>query len=100
MSMEKIEKIVERVLRKYPQARKDDFFLVYAVFREINFNVATIDRFSEVMLNHKIYGFPSWATITRSRRKIFEKYPYLKPIGEITKIREEKEEEMEEYSRT
>ena len=51
MELERTEDIVLKVLQKYEQTRSDDFVLVYAVYREINFNVATIDRFSEVMLN-------------------------------------------------
>ena len=65
MELERTEDIVLKVLQKYEQTRSDDFVLVYAVYREINFNVATIDRFSEVMLNHKKYGFPSLFHITR-----------------------------------
>ena len=88
-----------KVLQKYEQTRSDDFVLVYAVYREINFNVATIDRFSEVMLNHKKYGFPSFGSVTRARRKIFETHPELKPT-ETTKRRKKAEEEYKEYSKS
>ena len=78
MELERTEDIVLKVLQKYEQTRSDDFVLVYAVYREINFNVATIDRFSEVMLNHKKYGFHSFCSVTRVRRKIFEKTSRIK----------------------
>lgn len=100
MELERTEDIVLKVLQKYEQTRSDDFVLVYAVYREINFNVATIDRFSEVMLNHKKYGFPSFGSVTRARRKIFEKHPELKPT-KITKNRKKaEEEEYKEYSKS
>lgn len=98
MKFEKTEDIVLNVLQKYEEARSDDFVLIYAVYREIDFNVATMDRFSEVMLNHQKYRFPSFGTITRVRRKIFEEHPELKPI-EATKKRKKAEEEYKEYSK-
>ena len=99
MDFKTIEDKVAYVLRKYPETRSDDFQLIFAVYRMINENVAVMDRFSEVMLNHKQYGFPSFHSITRARRKIFEKYPELKPDS-VTKKRQELEEEYKGYSRT
>ena len=86
------------VLEKYEETRSDDFKLYFHVCRAINENVAIMDRFSYVMLNHKELGFPSFESVTRCRRKIFEKYPNLKP-KKVTKFREEKEEEFKEYAR-
>ena len=57
-----------------------------------------MERFSEIMLNHNDYGLPSFESITRARRKLFEKYPNLKPKL-ITKIRKEKEEGFKDYAR-
>ena len=51
------------------------------------------------MLNHKKYGFPSFGSVTRARRKIFEKHPELKPT-ETTKRRKKAEEEYKEYSKS
>ena len=51
------------------------------------------------MLNHKEYGLPAIASIMRARRKVYEKYPYLKP-EKVTKYRKDKEEEYREYSRS
>lgn len=98
MKLETTENIVLRVLKEYDQAKKDDFYLYFCVCREINFNVATIDKFSYIMLHHKELGFPSFSSVTRARRKIFEKHPELKPFY-VTKKRKEKEEEYIEYAR-
>lgn len=99
MEIRKIETIVLQVMKKYPETRNDDFLLIYSVYRELNENLAIMERFSEVMINHKKYHLPSFHSITRSRRKIFEKYPELKP-EKVTKKRKEAEEEYREYSKT
>ena len=99
MKIKKTEEIVKDVLNRFPETREDDFVLIYAVYREINYNVATVDRFSEIMLNHAKYKFPSFRSITRSRRKIFEKHPELNPKW-VAKMRKELEEDYKEYSRT
>ena len=51
------------------------------------------------MLNHYEYKLPAIASIMRARRKVYEKYPYLKP-EKATKKRSEKVEEYKEYSRS
>lgn len=99
MIFKKTEEIVKDVLIKFPETRSDDFLLIFAVYREINFNLAIMDRFSEVMINHSRYKLPSFHTITRARRKIFEKYPELRP-EKVTRKRKELEEDYKEYART
>lgn len=98
MNLKTLESKVFVVLERFPLARKDDFYLYFCVCREINYNVATIDKFSYVMLHHKELGFPSFESVTRCRRKVFELYPNLKP-EKVTKLRKEKEEEFREYSK-
>lgn len=94
----KLEKIVELVLMNYEDTRSDDFILIYRVYKEINEDAMIRELFCEIMINHKKYELPSFESIVRSRRKVFEKYPNLKPKY-ITKLREQKEEEYREYSR-
>lgn len=105
MELERTEDIVLKVLQKYEQTRSDDFVLIYAVYREmavnaeILFNIPLTDSFSDMMLNHKKYRFPSFESVTRTRRKIFETHPELKP-KKITKERKKAEEEYKEYSKS
>lgn len=98
MEIKKTEKVVENILINNEEARKDDFLLIYLVFQ--NFIGAKVDTktFDEIMLNHKEYGLPSFHTISRVRRKIFEKQPNLRP-EKITEIRKELEEEYKEYGK-
>lgn len=105
MKRKNLENMVLKILQKYELTRSDDFVLIYAVYREIAvhteivFNIAITDSFSDMMLNHKKYGFPSFESVTRARRKIFETHPELKPT-ETTKRRKKAEEEYKEYSKS
>jgi hypothetical protein len=98
MEFGELQNKVLLVLEKYEEIRSDDFKLYFHVCRSINENVAIMDRFSYVMLNHKELGFPSFESVTRYRRKVFELHPNLKP-EKVTKFRKEKEEEFREYSK-
>ena len=93
------EEVVERVLREHRDTRSDDFILIYRVFKEINENAVIREPFHHVMLNHKEYKLPAIASIMRARRKIYQKYPDIKP-EKVTKKRNEKIEEYKEYSRS
>lgn len=94
----KNEEIVEYVLRIHEKSRNDDFYLILKVYELINPKPIYNCSFRDVMLNHKLYGLPSFHTISRCRRKVFEKYPNLKPL-KVTEKRNELEEEYKEYSR-
>lgn len=89
----KLEPIVKRVLEQYPETRDDDFLLVYAVYREIDFRSITRELFCEIMMNHKKYRFPTFESVTRCRRKVQNKYPEL--ASEKTKAK--RLEETREY---
>lgn len=99
MNLYTIEEKVEYVLREYEDARKDDFILIYRVFKEINENAVIRKPFFEVMINHYDYNFPAIASIMRARRKVYEKYPEIKP-EKVSKKRKEKIEEYKEYSKS
>lgn len=99
MNLYTVEEKVEYVLREYEDARKDDFILIYRVFKEVNENAVIRNPFYHIMLNHNQYGFPAIASIMRARRKVYEKYPEIKP-EKVSKKRKEKVEEYKEYSRS
>lgn len=105
MKLKNLESMVLKILQRYEATRSDDFVLIYAVYREIAihmeicFNMPLTDSFCDMMMNHKKYGFPSFESVTRTRRKIFETHPELKP-KKITKERKKAEEEYKEYSKS
>ena len=96
MKIKKVEQKVLKVLEERPETRSDDFILIYYVYKE--YLDISVFRFSSVMLHHNDLELPSFHSITRARRKIFEKFPELKP-KKVTKFRAEKEEEFKEYAR-
>lgn len=75
--LSKLEPVVKKVLTEYKATRSDDFKLVYAVYRELDFFHTTKELFCEIMLNHKLYNLPPFESITRCRRKLQKDYPEL-----------------------
>lgn len=98
MRIKNVEKMVARILSVYPESRSDDFLLITYVYQDcVGANVDT-KSFSDIMVNHLAYGLPSIHSISRTRRKLFNNYPELKP-KKITEKRKEKEKEFKEYAR-
>lgn len=93
----KVEGLVKKVLEEFEDSRSSDEVLIFRVYKEINEDAMIRELFCEIMLNRNTYGLPSFKSIERSRRKVFEKYPYLKP-KKITELRKEKEQEYKEYA--
>lgn len=96
--LSKTEMVVYEVMKDKPETREDDFKLIYEVYTTLN-NTVKYLKFDIVMNDHKRFGLPSFHTISRTRRKLFEKYPELKP-KDITEKRSEAEEEYKEYARS
>lgn len=96
--LSKTENVVYQILKEKPETREDDFKLIYEVYTTLN-NTVNYLKFDIVMNDHKRFGLPSFHTISRTRRKLFERYPELKLKG-ITEQRKEAEEEYKEYARS
>lgn len=94
----RIEGLVEKVLREYPDARNDNFILVFRVYKEINEEAVLRELFLQIMLYHKKYGFPSFEGIVRARRKLVKQYPELKPTREVVKARDKEEMNYFDYA--
>ncbi len=94
--LDKIKNIVLRVLEKNTEARKDDFVLFSLVCDEMgvpsNFDLRTM------LNNHRLFGLPSWESVSRARRKIQAEQPELKD-AEMAEIREAEIEEYKEFAR-
>lgn len=91
-----LENVVEEILRNDELARKDDCYLILEVIRKLYpFEVGK--TFANVMFNAKSKGI-SFESITRARRKIQKKYPYLKD-KKVAEIRNEEQQEYIEYSK-
>lgn len=95
MKIMELEKVVGDVLENDPTTREDNFFLVNEVYKKLG--IDTNNNMAFLLRNHLFYKLPSFESITRARRKVLEKRPYLRGNE---KIRKEMEEEYREYSRT
>lgn len=91
------EKIVLEVLEASPEARQDDYILMLLVSDKMGVELTT--TFREALLFHKERGLPNWHSVTRSRRKLQRKFPYLKD-PKTTIHRENEQEEYREYARS
>ena len=94
--LDKIKNIVLRVLESNIEARKDDFVLFSLVCDEMgvpsNFDLRTM------LNNHRLFGLPSWESVSRARRKIQAEQPELKD-AEMAEIRADEEKEYREFAR-
>ena len=91
------QKVVENILRTRPETRGDNFALMYYTYLELGYDVNT-KSFKEIMTNAKKHNYVSFESITRTRRKIEEKYPELKD-PDAQKIRKKEELKYIEYSK-
>lgn len=94
--LQTIEKVVLEVLETYPNARKDDYVLMYFVCRRMCKNSIS-HPFGSVLLDHKELNVPNWKSIERARRKIQASRPDL-VNAETAAIRYEEEKEYIDYA--
>ena len=88
-----LENVVFKILSEYPIARKDDRFLVTAVYSRYT----CVDApFSKVMEDHTL---PPFESITRCRRKIQETNEKLRADYDTEQVRLELQEEYIDYAR-
>ena len=95
MKLKVLENAVDEVLERDPSTREDDFLLINEVYK--HFGIDTNNNMAFLLRNHLFYRLPSFESITRARRKVVEKKPYLRGNE---KKRKETELEYREYSRT
>lgn len=93
-----MEKVVLQILEEKPATRKDDYVLMLEVCNKLCPDVL-YHEFRTALYCHNALKIPSWETVSRCRRKVQEKYPYLKDEN-IAVIREAEEKEYIDYART
>ena len=100
-----MENVVLEILEKYPNARKDDYVLYLYTCSMVTQNDRQLKGdfltfpFIDVMLGHNAYNLPNWHSVTRCRRKLQAKFPYLKD-PETSVIRASEQEVYKEYARS
>lgn len=95
--MNYISKITKEILEEDEKARIDDFHLYSKVIRKTNPEIRELNI--HICLEHaKDFSLPPFSSVTRCRRKIFEKYPELCPEN-IRKIRNKESIEYKKWSK-
>lgn len=94
--IKKVEHVVERILRANEDSRKSDDILYLNVCTNFNADAPSM-TLEEFLSNRKSVGCPNFETVRRTRQKVFEKHPELKP-AKITKLREEMIEVFVDYA--
>ena len=94
--LKKIEEIVEKILdRKMDARNSDDILYVYVC--EYFCRGVSIMSLKDFLFTRNQNGCPNFASVTRARRRVFEKRPELKP-NKITKDRKEMELIYRDYA--
>lgn len=91
--LNQIKSIVGRVLERYEEARKDDFVLFALVCDEMG--VPCNFDFRTMLHEHKLFGLPSWESVSRARRKIQAEHRALTDEKTVEKRKEEEARYME-----
>ncbi len=100
MELKDTKKLVEYLLRIYPALRGNDDVLYLEVLRKthpywnsgrITTNIENMP-IGEFFAERKNMKLPSFESVRRSRAKIMEEHPELKPCEQVQKGREEQKE--------
>lgn len=94
--LKNVEKVVEKILIAREDARKSDDILYMCVCADFN-NAVSNMTVNDFFCSRRTLCCPSFASVTRSRRKVFENRPDLKP-KKTTKNRKKAEEVYRDYA--
>lgn len=94
--LKNIESIVEKILERKEEARENDDLLYVYVCEYFHRGASSMSVKTFFSARNTI-GCPNFASVTRARRKVFEKRPELKP-PKITELRECMEEVYKDYA--
>lgn len=94
--LKKIEEVVERILEIRKDARESDDILYLYVCEYFRRGVSSMTLKNFLEIRSKT-ACPNFASVTRARRKVFEKRPELKP-KKITELREDMEAVYIDYA--
>lgn len=92
--LSKIQPLVHNALLDRPETRADDYLLVLEVYKHF---VNEEMSLKTVMEHHIELGVPSFASITRTRRKLQREYPEL-VNKKATEMRTKEEGEYRAYA--
>ncbi len=95
MKQKQVEKTVKAILTERPQTRDDDHFLYY---QYAWYNGRTdVRSFAAIFVFYKLYGLPSFESVSRARRRVQQKCPELRGDKGTQTARETLEKEYHDY---
>lgn len=96
-----LTKLVKTILEQDERARNSDDYLYMLVLYESSHIGRAISEISVTtfLANRDRWGFPSYKSVSRTRRKAQEEHPELRGTERVRKKRAEREEVFREYSR-
>lgn len=94
--LKKVENAVERILEEKQDARENDDILYLYVCETFNKNASSM-TLKNFLTARSETSCPNFASVTRARRKVFEKRPELKP-KKMTEVREDMENVYIDYA--
>ena len=94
--LHKVESVVEEILNDREDARKNDDILYLYVCERFDVDTSTM-TLKNFLNERNTTSCPSFASVTRARRKVFEKRPELKP-KKVTEMREAAREAFIDYA--
>ena len=95
--LEKIEHIVEKILERREDTRESDDILYLCVCEYFHRGISSMTLKNFLKMRRET-NCPNFVSVTRARRKIFEKRPELKPREQVVKARKEMEEVYKDYA--
>lgn len=95
-NLKNIESVVEKILERREDARENDDILYIYVCEYFYRGVSSMSC-KEFFFSRKSMHCPTFASVTRTRRKVFERRPELKP-KKVTEARNAMEEVYREYA--
>ena len=104
MELKNLSKIVIEILKQFDFTRGDDDLLYLNVLVKLDGKRPTEDlivdiRLADFFINRKRYGFPSFESVSRCRRKAQEENPDLRPPKKIQEARRMQEEKFYDFSK-
>lgn len=103
MELKQLKEIVIETLKQFDFTRGNDDLLYLNVLIKLDAKIPTenliVDmRLADFFTNRKRYGFPSFESVTRCRRKVQEENADLKPCEKVQAARLKQEDEFYKWS--
>ncbi|WP_304068624.1 hypothetical protein [Megamonas hypermegale] len=98
--LRRTERTVKNKLETKPATREDDFLLILYTYDQLTEKDIITMPFGQALIEHRELGLPSFETVTRCRRKLQDKYQWLRPSEEEQAIRHAEEQEFLDYARS